>query len=106
MSKICSICARSDRTAIDQELLAGVPTRRVAERFHTSRDALVRHLANHHVAAPAAPVDMPRPVATPDPAPLPVQRCRCCYHPGPPEQGAYFALQCPRCGHEWFTGAG
>ena len=43
MARTCTICTHSERTEIDQALLAGEAFRHIAARFGTSASALLRH---------------------------------------------------------------
>lgn len=47
MPRLCSVCAHSERAAIDAALLSGDPYRNIAERFGTSATALTRHKLGH-----------------------------------------------------------
>lgn len=47
MARACSICARDDRNAIDEAIVAGQPIRAIGRRFHASRDAIARHQVAH-----------------------------------------------------------
>jgi hypothetical protein len=49
MPRTCTICRHSQRAAIDADLVAGVPLRRIAAHSGTSTGALQRHRC--HVAA-------------------------------------------------------
>lgn len=52
MPRTCSICSRSDATALNQLLRDGQSARSVALRFGISEDALGRHAKNHLGEAP------------------------------------------------------
>lgn len=43
MPQTCSICIHSQRTAIEQELVQGLPLRNIAKRYETSPATLSRH---------------------------------------------------------------
>ena len=47
MPRRCTICAHADREEIDAALVAQQPFRTIAERFGTSKTALVRHKQDH-----------------------------------------------------------
>lgn len=51
MSRVCSICVHSERDAIDRDLLAGVPNRRIAAQRAVSEQAIRRHRKAHHLPA-------------------------------------------------------
>jgi transposase-like protein len=55
MSRACSVCARDDRAAIDEAVLAGASIRRIAAQFGVPASNLYRH-APQHLAAAAARV--------------------------------------------------
>lgn len=47
MARSCSICCHPQRGAIDRDLLAGVPNRRIAAQRAVSEQAVRRHRATH-----------------------------------------------------------
>ncbi len=47
MPRVCSICTHDSREAINRELVEGVPSRNIAERYGTSVASLHRHKAEH-----------------------------------------------------------
>ena len=50
----CSICAHSDREAIDRALVDGGTLRAIARQFRVGRDAIRRHRHNGHVSTSLA----------------------------------------------------
>ncbi len=61
MPRVCTICAHTERTAIDKALVAGEGYRAIAERYGVSLSALHRHGAAHlpkHLAEAQAAADV------------------------------------------------
>jgi hypothetical protein len=50
MSRICSVCSHPQRAEIDRAAIAGASYRAIAHQFTVSRDALMRHKADHLLA--------------------------------------------------------
>src|SRR5258708_5888451 len=50
MPRTCTVCAHPERAAIDAAALAGTSYRTIAHQFTVSRDALMRHKAEHLLA--------------------------------------------------------
>lgn len=48
----CSICSSAQRLAVEHSILAGDSYRTVAQRFHVSRDAVVRHRRHLTLSTP------------------------------------------------------
>lgn len=47
MPRVCTVCTHSERDAIDADLVAGVPNRRIATQRVVSEAAVRRHKADH-----------------------------------------------------------
>jgi hypothetical protein len=47
MSQPCTICTHAKRRAIDEELVAGAPNRRIASRYHVIETSVRRHRQRH-----------------------------------------------------------
>lgn len=47
MPRVCTICAHSERAAIDDALASGLSIRKIAQTFSVSYDALHRHKKAH-----------------------------------------------------------
>jgi len=47
MPRTCTICSHPERNAIDRALIESRPLREVARQYETSKDALLRHKAEH-----------------------------------------------------------
>ena len=47
MSRLCTVCSRTDKAEIDQALVAGGPYRSIAKLFDASPQAVYRHLQGH-----------------------------------------------------------
>jgi hypothetical protein len=47
MPRACTICTHAERTAIDQELIAGLPFRDIAGRYGVAKSSVERHKAEH-----------------------------------------------------------
>jgi hypothetical protein len=50
MPRTCSVCQHPERAAIDAAALAGAGYRTIADQFHVSKTALLRHKADHLLA--------------------------------------------------------
>jgi hypothetical protein len=50
MPRVCTVCGHPERAAIDAAVVAGASYRTIAHQFAVSRDALMRHKADHLLA--------------------------------------------------------
>jgi hypothetical protein len=50
MPRVCTICSSPQRAEIDRQLLSGATYRKIAERFHVTAQAQLRHKADHLLA--------------------------------------------------------
>ena len=55
MPRVCSICHRADRLAIEGALRGGTPLRTIASRWNVSKTALLRHRDKHVRPTPETP---------------------------------------------------
>jgi transposase-like protein len=51
MPRMCTVCAHSERASIEAALVSGAAYRDIARQHHVSKDALMRHKADHIPAA-------------------------------------------------------
>lgn len=47
MGRVCSVCTHPNRVEIDKALVAGESNRAISRRFRVSKDAVLRHAAEH-----------------------------------------------------------
>ena len=47
MPRSCTICRHNERKRIDGALVESIPLRTIADRYHVSKSALIRHRAEH-----------------------------------------------------------
>jgi hypothetical protein len=50
MTRVCTVCSHPERAEIDRQLLSGASYRKIAEQFHVTAQAQLRHKADHLLA--------------------------------------------------------
>jgi len=50
MTRVCMVCSHPERAEIDRQLLSGASYRKIAEQFHVTAQAQLRHKADHLLA--------------------------------------------------------